>query len=156
MATKNRRTKFLINPKFQLSFLKSLVFLNLTICGVFYAAHAYFFWQGREVGQNLELPADHVFFRFIDEQQRALNLISLATMSVVLGVIVFFGLVYSHKIAGPVYRIQKYLRERAAGTEKGKLHFRDGDYFPEVAESINAYLSSSDVKPTKASSKKVA
>lgn len=137
---KNRRRKLLINPEFQVQFMKNLLFLNLAICGVFYMAHAYFFWQARDLGKGINLDVNHVFFRFLDEQQRAMNIISLTTMSIISALILAFGLVYSHKIAGPVYRLRKYLRERAEGIETGQLRFREGDYFPEMADSVNDYI----------------
>jgi hypothetical protein len=137
---KNKRKKLLINPDFQINFMKNMIFLNLVICGVFYAANAYFFWQGRQLGQEIGLTPGHVFFRFLDEQQRSMNIISLITMIVVSFGIVMFGLVYSNRIAGPIYRLQKYCRERAEGTEQGNLYFRKNDYFKEVADSINHFV----------------
>ncbi len=149
MPASNRRKKLLINPDFQIKFLKNLLFLNVAVCGIFYLAHAYFFWQGRELGRSIPLPADHVFFRFIDEQQRTMNLISLGTMCVVSGLIIAFGLVYSHRIAGPIFRLQKFLKEKREGTEKGQLSFRENDYFPEVAHAVNDYFAADSKKETK-------
>lgn len=146
-SNSNRRKKLLINPDFQVKFLKNLLFLNVAVCGVFYMAHAYFFWQGRELGKSINLPPEHVFFRFIDEQQRSMNLISVATMCAVSLLIVGFGLLYSHRIAGPIYRLQKYLRERTEGTETGALYFRQNDYFPELADSVNSYINTKKEKP---------
>ena len=150
LKTKSRRKKLLINPDFQVNFLKNILFLNIGVCGFFYLAHAYFFWQGRELGRSIQLPADHVFFKFLAEQQRSMNLISLATMCVVSALIVAFGLVYSHRIAGPIYRLQKYLKERNAGTEKGNLYFRQGDYFPELADSVNEFVGNNKKEKPKA------
>lgn len=140
MADKNRRSKLLINPKFQVAFMRNLIFLNIGICAIFYLAHSYFFWQGRELGNSIQLPSEHVFYRFLDEQQRILNLISIGTMFVVSTMIVFFGLLYSHRIAGPVYRFQKYLKNKVEGKDVGELSFREEDYFPELAESLNKYI----------------
>lgn len=157
MSTKlNRRKKLLINPKFQLKFMKNLLFLNIAVCATFYGAQSYFFWQARKLGESISLPSDHVFFLFIAEQQRTMTLISLATMATVSLLILAFGLLYSHRIAGPVYRLQKYLKDKAAGAEIGKLSFRENDYFPEMAEALNDYIyKTSGVKKTK-SNKKVA
>jgi len=138
----NRRKKLLINPDFQVKFIKNLLFLNVAVCTIFYLGHAYFFWEGRELGRSINLPMDHVFFRFLDEQQRTMNVISVATMTLVSGLIIAFGLVYSHRIAGPIYRLQKYLRAKSDGTEKGQLFFRQHDYFKEIADSVNDYTNS--------------
>jgi methyl-accepting chemotaxis protein len=157
MATKlNRRKKLLINPEFQVKFMKNLVFLNIAICATFYAAQSYFFWQARELGKSIALPSDHVFFLFIAEQQRTMTFISLATMAAVSLIIMVFGLVYSHRIAGPVYRLQKYLKDKAAGNENGKLNFRENDYFPEMAEAVNDYIYKTAGAKKSKSNKKVA
>lgn len=149
MSKVNRRKKLLINPGFQLSFLKNLMILNIAVCGIFYAAHSYFFWHGRELGRSIPLPSKHVYFLFLNEQQRTMNLISLVTMCLISGIILSFGLIFSHRIAGPVYRLKKFLREKASGKEKGVLAFRQKDYFPEVADAVNDYIDKTAKKDSK-------
>jgi len=43
----------------------------------------------------------------------------------------------SHRIAGPMYKLQQYLSDIKEGKEQGDLHFRKGDYFREIASSVN-------------------
>lgn len=43
----------------------------------------------------------------------------------------------SHKIAGPMYKLQKFLHDVQDNGFNGRLFFRKGDYFQEVAEDIN-------------------
>ena len=49
----------------------------------------------------------------------------------------FICVFFSHKIAGPLYKLQKHLRLLREGEHPGKLFFRKGDYFPELADDIN-------------------
>ncbi len=142
----NRRKKLLINPEFQVKFIKNLILLNLGVCGIFYGAQSYFFWESRQLGRSIALAPDHVFFRFIDEQQRSMNLITVSTVLLVSLVIFGFGLVYSHRIAGPIYRLHKYFKGRANGTETDPLKFRQDDYFQEICESVNHYIEKKEVK----------
>ncbi len=52
--------------------------------------------------------------------------------------LVFIGCIFfSHKIAGPMYKLQKFLKEKIQSSEHGKLFFRKGDYFHEVADGLN-------------------
>jgi hypothetical protein len=44
---------------------------------------------------------------------------------------------FSHKIAGPIYKLKKYLSEVRANTTKGPLFFRKGDYFLDLADDVN-------------------
>jgi len=44
---------------------------------------------------------------------------------------------FSHKIAGPVYKTMKFFKAIKNGDNPGRLSFRDGDYFPELADEFN-------------------
>jgi signal transduction histidine kinase len=46
----------------------------------------------------------------------------------------------SHKIAGPMFKLQKFLSRVRDGQQYDKLYFRKGDYFPEIAEDFNKTL----------------
>lgn len=55
----------------------------------------------------------------------------------------FLGLTFvififlTHKIAGPLYKLTQYLSAFNRGENYGKLKFRGGDYFPELADEYN-------------------
>ncbi len=55
-----------------------------------------------------------------------------------------FGLFYSHKMAGPVYRIKRTLREMADGQMPldHEIRLRKGDQFQDLAEVLNYFLRS--------------
>lgn len=62
----------------------------------------------------------------------------LATLQIVFSAIVFIiSLFQSHKIAGPLYKLNKTLLDVAAGHKLGPISFRNKDNFPELAESYN-------------------
>lgn len=68
-----------------------------------------------------------------------------------LGLIVIFGvwgLFFSHRIAGPLYRLNRVFREaRESGElDQRQLKFRDNDFFHEIPESICEYLDSKKAK----------
>ena len=44
---------------------------------------------------------------------------------------------FSHKIAGPLYKLNIYLRKIANNENVDRMRFRKGDYFPELADSFN-------------------
>src|SRR6478609_6016420 len=70
---KGGRKNFLINPKFQLSFLAYTLGVSILTIGFFCAADAYFFWKFKQLGAGLGLPSNHVFFQFLDEQHSTKN-----------------------------------------------------------------------------------
>ena len=143
--TSNKRSTFLINPQFQISVIKQMFALTCVVIGIFYAANFYHFWTLEQQGLALDLPATHVFFRFIAEQRQTMNIIFLVTALVTLLAIVGFGLMLSHRVAGPLYRMKQYLLDPASNTPSAApLKFRDNDHFPELAEALNTRLGKSD------------
>jgi len=67
------------------------------------------------------------------------NLIgSLAIFEVGFIAIVFIiCIILSHKIAGPIYKLSKFLKLVGEGHALDTVHFRQGDYFPELEENYN-------------------
>lgn len=59
---------------------------------------------------------------------------------VIMVLLVIMGIFVTHRIAGPVYRVQKDI-ERVLRGEKGvRVKFRKGDSFPELAEKVNSLI----------------
>jgi len=137
---KNNRKVFLINPKFQISYIKHTVNIMVLVVSVFYASNLYHFWQFKQKGLAAGLPQDHIFFSFLNEQQRSMDWVFLVTAIVVAVFIIAYGLFLSHRVAGPLYRMNKHLTENRAKKASHDLKFRKGDYFPELAENFNDYV----------------
>ncbi|MCO4794042.1 MAG: hypothetical protein KC493_10030 [Bacteriovoracaceae bacterium] len=43
----------------------------------------------------------------------------------------------THKVAGPLFKLQKFFTAITEGGDNGRLFFRSGDYFSELADSYN-------------------
>ena len=54
-----------------------------------------------------------------------------------LGITLLISIFVSHRIAGPLYKLNRYLKEAATGNLQGDLQFRKSDHFKELAESYN-------------------
>jgi nitrogen fixation/metabolism regulation signal transduction histidine kinase len=50
------------------------------------------------------------------------------------------GILYSHRIAGPLYHLDRKMRRIAGGEEPSPLQFRRRDQFLELTESFNAMV----------------
>lgn len=138
----NKRKKWIINKPFQYHFiLITLIPLLLLLC---------FFWLGLELifyemvsyAKELDLPKNHSFYIFLKEQKtRSLVILFLTVLP---SIIIYFcwGVFYSNKIAGPLYRLDKYFQQLKENntSEIPKLSFRNKDYFTELTDSINNYL----------------
>lgn len=149
----NKRKIYLINPKFQLTFGCWNIIISLTVIGVLYLANFSFFWTFYEKGRALGLPSDHIFFQFISRQESLLNIIYLATSAVVFLILVVTSIILSHKVAGPLYRLNKHMEGiTQSGQPIQDVKFRKGDFFPELATSFNAMIARVSDYRTKKSS----
>jgi HAMP domain-containing protein len=137
---KKMRKTLLINPKFQFSVLGFMTLVAVGVMIIFYGADYFFFWRLTGEGQKIGLPPDHVFFQFIHEQQHMMNLIFVVTALISTAVIALCGLVLSHRVAGPLFRMRRHLDDVASGKTSSDMHFRDKDYFGEVADAFNRMM----------------
>jgi signal transduction histidine kinase len=55
-------------------------------------------------------------------------------------IITVFGIFFLHRIAGPVYRFRSILRRIAVGEIPDEFRLREGDFFTETADDLNAVL----------------
>lgn len=139
-----REKKFLINNDFQIQFMVSLLLISICSMSVIYLANDYFFHSYMQKGEALNLPPDHPFFLMIHEQKQFMTNVFIIVACTISGMAGLWGLFYSHKIAGPMFRLQKYFTQAAVDGTKldKKIYFRDDDFFQELPESINKYIDS--------------
>jgi signal transduction histidine kinase len=109
------------------------------IC-TFFAAHYYFFWKLKKLGQAIALEPDHIYFRFLEGQSEQMFLIFLICSFVAILLVFILGLMLSHKIAGPIHRLKMYMTDMSQGQELGDLSFRKGDYFLELPPIVNQFV----------------
>ncbi|MDD5669131.1 MAG: hypothetical protein PHE58_03765 [Candidatus Omnitrophica bacterium] len=75
------------------------------------------------------------YFDTLREWQR-IKLVVLIVLPVGLGIVGLLSLFYSHRIAGPMYRLNKSLDMLAEGKDVSYFRFRGYDEFKELAESF--------------------
>ncbi|MBU1912543.1 MAG: hypothetical protein KKB22_03310 [Candidatus Omnitrophica bacterium] len=68
---------------------------------------------------------------------KATNLALIRNLLLVSPLIFILGLLFSHRIAGPVYRISKTLEEITRGNLGLKIKLREGDELIDLADMIN-------------------
>jgi hypothetical protein len=70
-----------------------------------------------------------------ESRQSLLNLLLILEFAFI-GIVFVLSIFMSHKIAGPLYKLQNYLRDIREGGEVKPLFFRNGDNFMEIAEEV--------------------
>lgn len=141
MIIKTRLQK-LVNPRFQFHFAFNCLVPMLTMTVVFWLILETFIMKMISIGKGQGLPANHEFFQLIQTQRSELLYI-LVIFSLVLIVLFFlWGLLYSHRIAGPIYKLTKWLDETKdlQAAINNPVQFRKNDLFQEIPESLNKFL----------------
>lgn len=54
--------------------------------------------------------------------------------------IIFLTLIYSHRVAGPVYRLSCYVKELGSGDFRSPVHIREKDVIHPIADEMNTML----------------
>jgi len=118
----NRRTKIVINQKFQHQYALVIVVLAVFLTNLFI------------ILQSL-IPSEQT----LELSFRAAWAIGIIEIVLIVGV--WYGaLKATHKIAGPVYVFTQRLKAVGAGDLWVRISLRDGDMFQEEAAAINASL----------------
>lgn len=143
-----REKKFLINNDFQIQFMVSVLLISICSMSVIYFANDYFFHTYIMKGEELNLAPDHPFFLMIHEQKQFMTNVFIIVASVISLIGGLWGLFYSHKIAGPLYRLNRYFTDAAISSTplSKKIYFRDDDFFQDIPDAINKYIESVEQK----------
>lgn len=131
----------IINPQFQKRFLIFCSVAFLVSCISFFAGASYFFQQLNEIGIQMGLNPNHVFFKFVSNQKSNFNLIFYSCAGILFCLQIGIGLIFSHRISGPLYRFVNLLKEMKNIEDVKQIRSREGDFFPEVFESFDNVVS---------------
>ena len=135
-----KRRNYLINPAFQLKFSISIAVVVILLSSIYPIT---FHNTLTDLIDRISVRATASIAEiqeFNNIKNAILNLFVVWQIFFSLGIFIIC-VFFSHKIAGPIYRVSKNLLEFK---EKGKwedLTLRRGDYFPELADIINQALS---------------
>ena len=132
------KRKYLINLRFQLNFIAYTIFVALTVILAVFLTSNYFFDTFMERGVNLGLDKGHVFFTFLEQQKQYMTKLLLGLSSFYFLVLTIFGILYSHRVAGPIHRLNNHMRSVAVDEVIEPVKFRKNDFFQELAESYNS------------------
>jgi len=66
---------------------------------------------------------------------------------VIMALLIVAGIFLTHRVAGPVFRVQSDIDKVLAGEKNVRVRFRRHDAFPELAEKVNKLIERIDDKP---------
>ncbi len=129
-----KRSVFLVNPSFQLKF--SLIVCSIIIISTLIYPVIILDFFKLVVANSPSLPGTVI---------GAKNdlIVYLVIIQVVITLLVFILFIFfTHKIAGPLFKLKNHLAQIREGRPISPLTFRDGDYFHDVAEEVSLFLES--------------
>ena len=88
----------------------------------------------------LNLTPGHPALQYIAEQQRQFERMAILVVCVQLLVFNVTALLLSHRLAGPLYRLERHLKEVGEGGEPGDLSLRKGDLYRQLADECNKVM----------------
>jgi methyl-accepting chemotaxis protein len=105
-------------------------------------------WMGMTMALLAGLVLASVSMVFVFKMQSLDWLVAGNMLSavVITGLSMRYMIKFSHRIAGPAYRLEKVIREVADGTYEGYVTMRKKDYLKHVAESVNYLIDKMDEK----------
>lgn len=147
MTLKNQRKlkNFLINPKFQGKY----IFWTTGTGLVLVAANSFLFY--RFMKENYMILVD--LSPMTDEAKTQLyyelhQLILILVVGSILFLIItsLIGVLFSHRVAGPLYKMKKTFEQITNGDKNLRIHLRPNDEFVDLAETCNKMLDSLNEK----------
>ena len=128
----NKRRRILIKRAFQLRYVGAILFfvLLITLISTITIYAAIFPYLSEKLANVY--PQGRLVMVL-----RNANMKVLMSTAVVLPIAVWFGIMFSHRIAGPWYRMEVILREIAEGSLTARVNLRKGDELQSLGDAIN-------------------
>lgn len=144
MALYKRKT-YLINKSFQLKF-SSFLAIIVILSTIVYPMTIYELYGSVALSLSSQFP--HASQDFLIKRASILQM--LIIWQVTFTVLIFIiGIFLSHKIAGPIYKLQQFIRSIKSTNKHDKLVLRNGDHFTEVAKEYNKTITFLNTKNEK-------
>lgn len=136
MATLRRRTRLFIAKKFQIRYISLiLIFMFATAIITGYTVY-YTTWI--MFGEKLAAVYPQGLLLEIVDKVNAVLFLRLIFLS---PLVILIALVLSNRIAGPIYRIHKFIKKVHAGDYSEKLTLREKDELQDLAAAMNGFVS---------------
>ena len=143
-----KRRLYLVDPEFQYGLIRkiSIIAVLIIVMSLFFLAIVHQLYGDVQIevvqpdpfavsGSVTTLPAQATLLKLIWP-------VLLICVVVALVFTFFYGVVISHRMAGPIYRIRKVLDQMAQGDLSAQIQLRRKDDFNALAASINSLIKS--------------
>lgn len=133
-ARTNRRRQWLVDPPLQTRFTRTLI---LIVCALAVAALVGLYLSLAVIVATFDLQRDEVIVQLFRNVGLLTAMELLVCLPVLIWLLVWVGIRWTHSIAGPLVRINRALRDISRGNFDTQISLRKGDSLTELAESVN-------------------
>ncbi|NQT46357.1 MAG: methyl-accepting chemotaxis protein [Candidatus Omnitrophica bacterium] len=127
------RTKYLMKGLFQYKFTFQVLLFILVVGAV--SIYTVYHTSFRFLASRLQgiYPQGELLYML-----KTANMILMQRLVFLIPVVIIFGILFSHRVAGPSFHIARFLREVVAkGDFSKEIHLRKRDELKEIAAAIN-------------------
>ncbi len=128
------RRNFLIQKDFQLKYAGFLILTILAISALVVLTVNLSIWAAVEKGVSPQAQA------IIDQILHNMNVLFMFEIPLVLIISVFAAIIFSHKVAGPVYRLQQAAMQVVRGDLTSNVHLRRDDELKTLSSAFNSMV----------------
>lgn len=134
---------FIVDADFQYRFIRKIAVLAVCLVVVSLCSLA----AGNYLYGNVEVsvvqPMSPIVSDLVGDHKEPTTILELLwpimfiCIVITLAATFLFGVIVSHRMAGPIYRIKRNLKKMDQGDLRGEIHLRTNDDFKSLAESVN-------------------
>ena len=135
----NRKFKnYLIYPQFQWRLILLMMGVSLVAPVILLSFQLSVFYQQLNDPYVKALPESHPYLVFHNMFQEQSIFVFIVGISISVLISFILGIFISHRVAGPLVKLKKHFENVATDVQnETSVHFRDGDFFKEVAHAYN-------------------
>jgi signal transduction histidine kinase len=134
------RKQYLVNTRLQLTLILGANALAIISALLLITLMYYAQTHVESYVTALNLRPGHPALQYIAEEQRQFERMAILVIFVQLLVFNVTALLLSHRLAGPLYRLERHLKQVGEGGEPADVHFRKGDLYRELADECNKVM----------------
>lgn len=135
-----KRKKKLILPRLQLSLVMAALVVFILTSVVFFATVQIVFLRLQQLGLEAGLVQGSQFFTDLSNLENLTAVIYGATILVSILAIFWGGIRLSHKVAGPIFYLNRHIIQVCNGETNKNISFRKGDYIADLEQSFNMLM----------------
>ena len=133
MEKKRRRKKYFIEPEFQRRYIAIIVLVSFILSSIMISFVLLVFTNKTMLAKMLEMFDVEVPYQLFFPSL----IVAAAIGLIIVGILALF---ISHRIAGPLYRLKREIREIGEGDFSKVITLRKNDEFQDLAEVLNDAL----------------